>query len=231
MLRIGDKKTTNHDEYFSQGIINFNRTILLSILFFFLFISLGNAQNDQMKGKPVKCQCKNQRILRSGTLHIVLRHDGKDCPGLTISCPVGITCDENYDYRAYKYSDQDIDLYISFNPEVIGKHSLKSFKDNFDFMYFRIYFPDRHTENSVSYYHNSIVIRQLREATQESLQFSFDGFKDGKTQGTIEGIATEITERIESDSLDCLSGDVMGICYKYEEADIPFAIEFDFSFE
>ena len=97
-----------------------------------------------VEGKSVKNQFDNQRDLTSGVLSITLGENEKNFPSLEISCPIGVTCDENYVYRAYDYSDQDVALYLSFNPKIVGNYSLKSFKENFNYINFWLYFPENY---------------------------------------------------------------------------------------
>lgn len=66
--------------------------------------------------------------------------------GLQIVCPIGILCDENFTYRAYKASGQRGDVgayfYISFSPSIVNKFksiTLDEVKDHVNYTNLEIY--------------------------------------------------------------------------------------------
>ena len=87
------------------------------------------------------------------------------------------------------------------------------------------------TESSKFYFSNLTPIRKLEEFSTEGLKFTLDEYEDGRMHGIIEGTVTEITEEIKSHSPDCFIGDILGICYKSEKANIPFTIKFNLALE
>lgn len=158
-------------------------------------------------------------------------YDPENIEYLEISCPVGVICDENFTYRAYSFNNSELYFYISFNPGIIDNYSLESLRENFNYLDFRIYFPERNTANSEFYYSNRTPIWELNQPTDNNLEFTIDSYENGNMKGVIKGTITEITEFIQSDSPDCITDDMMGICYKYEEANIPFTVNYNFRIE
>ncbi len=169
----------------------------------------------------------------SNTEPLVLEvgYNPEKCENLEISCPIGVVCDENFDYRAYKFENTRLFFYISFAPTIIDNYSLESFRDNFNYLNFYIYFPERNKKNSQFYYFNKNPIWQLNESADNDLEFTLDSYENGNLKGVLKGTITEITNRIHSNSSDCMSGDEAGICFKTEEADMPFTVNFNFCIE
>lgn len=210
--------------------INFKMTFFFPVLFYTILFVMGCANNGE-EDEFTPNECINQRDCAPEILSIVVEKTGKNCSGFEISCPVGEVCDENYLYRAYSYDDEDIHLSISFNPEIVGNYSLASFEENFEYIDFQIYFPEKNTGDSIFYFKNLNPVRQLGRTSSEGLKFTFNAYENGNIQGAIEGTITTITEYIKSDSLDCFTDDIMGICYTSEEANIPFNITFNLPLE
>ena len=58
---------------------------------------------------------------------------------LRISCPMGVRCDQDFDYRALTYSyshpDFDVFLYFSFDPRIIGNWNDDAVRERFAYVY------------------------------------------------------------------------------------------------
>jgi SH3-like domain-containing protein len=158
---------------------------------------------------------------------IINATNSKNEPGFQISCPENVICDEHFDYRAYMYRDNRVMIYLSFDPDVIGKSSYQSFVDNFNYANIWIYFPERATDSSTFYYQNRFPIRRLGQPNQDGVIFEMISFKDNRLTGSFSGTITRITEQISSNDPNCYTGDVRGLCYREHAANIPFTINFD----
>jgi hypothetical protein len=165
------------------------------------------------------------------TLSILLRNE-EGSPGFTILCPKGVTCDKNYKYRAYWYSNEQASIYMSFNPLVVNNYSLEAFRKNFDYMDIRIYFPERNSENLKFYFSHFQPIRKLGAFSQEGLRVEFSDYANNRLKGKVEGIIDRITEHISnSANPECRTGDIRGECFRHESAQIHFILEFDLAME
>jgi len=71
----------------------------------------------------------------------------------------------------------------------------------------------------------------LNKSTDNDLELTLDSYENGNLKGVLKGTITEITNRIHSNSSDCKSGDILGVCFKKEEANMPFTINFNFCIE
>lgn len=129
----------------------------------------------------------------------------------SISCPEGVVCDGNFDYRAYMCKKDNILIYISFNPKIVSNYSLSNFEQYFNYYNLWIYFPERDTRKKKVYYIN-------RDPILDSPIVDYaDGIIRLRISGVIDKITTEISRK-----KNCQSGDVTGICYEVEEANIPY---------
>ncbi|MCL6220013.1 hypothetical protein [Zunongwangia pacifica] len=154
-----------------------------------------------------------------------------NCSMLEVACPSGVTCDENYSYRAYSYSDEDFQIYISFDTDIINNFSEESIRENFNYMNFVFRFPEHSNEN-VSYYYSTLnPIRTLNETTGEGANFRINSFENGVLNVTLFGYTNKISKTTISDDADCYSGDVGGMCAETIDADIKYSIDLSFCFE
>lgn len=164
------------------------------------------------------------------SLLIDVGYNPEICEKLPISCPGGVICDENYLYRAYLFQNSRIYFYISFDPSIIGDFSLESIREKFNYLNFGIYFPERETTNSKFLYSHRGPIRQLNQTSDDNVEFTIDSYENGSIKGVIKGTIRKITESIQSNSPDCSTGDILGMCSKSEIANTPFEIKYNFCF-
>ena len=154
-----------------------------------------------------------------------------NCTKLEIACPVGVNCDENYYYRAYSYTDERFQIYISFDADIIKSFSEESIRKNFRYINFVFRFPEQSSE-TVSYHYSTLdPIRKLDETTEEGANFRINSFENGVLNATISGYTNRISKIIISDDPDCSIGDVRGMCGENIEADINYSIDLSFCLE
>jgi hypothetical protein len=189
-----------------------------------LFVLNGCTKDDEI---DPNANCNICPKLNSDTLLLNIGENTEKGEKLEIACPVGVRCDENFDYRAYYFNNTHFYFYISFDPNIINNYSLESFREYFNYLNFSIYFPERNTTNSEFLYSNITPVRQLNKY-ENNIEFTIDSYENGNIQGTIKGTITEIDEVIHSDSPDCYIGDMLGICIETEEANIPFRVNYSF---
>ena len=78
-----------------------------------------------------------------------------DCTALELTCPVGVTCDENYYYRAYSYMDERFQIYISFDADIVNNFSEESIRKNFRYIDFVFRFPE-YSNETLSYHYSPL---------------------------------------------------------------------------
>lgn len=153
--------------------------------------------------------------------------DGELCErhvegSLEIACPIGVTCDADFDYRAYRFDSREVYVRLSFEPTIVGDLRLQTLRDSFNYATLEIRFPDRDIsteDREVTHYYSPL--EPVREVT-------FDSFEDGRLHfslaGTIDGITREIYDLTDE---SCITDDILGLCYEREEFAAPFNFEFD----
>jgi len=154
-------------------------------------------------------------------------------PGhLKIACPLGVICDENWDYRAHSYDDDNVNIYMSFGPELVNNYSLESLVESFNYFNLVIMFPDRSTEKTIVNFSSLDPLRELGSEvilmSTTGMQLDFFNFEDGRLRGEIKGIMTELTHITEdANDPNCFTGDIRGICSTNEAVNIPFVLSFN----
>lgn len=91
-----------------------------------------------------------------------------------------------------------------------------------------VFFPEKKTASSEFYFSDLRPIRKLNMVAENRFEFTIDSYEKASLKGTLKGNITKITETITSDDPNCISDDIQGICYESEEANIPFALNYDF---
>ena len=154
-----------------------------------------------------------------------------DCTALELTCPVGVTCDENYYYRAYSYMDERFQIYISFDADIVNNFSEESIRKNFRYIDFVFRFPE-YSNETLSYHYSPLdPIKKLDETSEEGANFRINSFENGVLNATISGYTNSISKIIISDDPDCSIGDVLGMCAENIEADINYSIDLSFCLE
>ncbi|RUO24370.1 hypothetical protein CWE09_10885 [Aliidiomarina minuta] len=150
-----------------------------------------------------------------------------------ISCPVNVTCDADFNYRAHTFSDDNLSMYMSFSSELVGNYSYSNIVENFSYTYMRIEVPSLDSDNSEVYFQPLEVLRDLSFDADihrtSSFRLDLHDFEEGYLSGTWTGIITELTEETEdlSDD-DCHADDIMGECYEVIPVTMPFTLRFNF---
>lgn len=132
---------------------------------------------------------------------------------LEVSCPLSVTCDENFEYRAYAGTVDSIDFYFSFAPGFVLHRSDADAKNLFKYMYLKLNFPSLASDTS-RFYQNSPT---LWNTPHDSLGVfhRIESFSGDTLRGSFRATFAGMVEYIESRDPDCVSGDILGICMKY----------------
>lgn len=131
------------------------------------------------------------------------------------------SCQGNDVYQAFKYESEDLFLYISFGPEIVGQYSNDAFHEHFHHIWLNVYFPP----HPPAFFHQVSAIR--------SIDF-FDEFRydNGRLYGSLTFDILRVLQRVQSSDPDCFYDDILGECYcDYRDLVIPTRIEFDLSVE
>lgn len=129
-------------------------------------------------------------------------------------------CAGNEDYQAFVFDSEDLYLYFSFDPSIIGNYSSTAFTDTFGYLNATIKLPD---SANFDYYHQTR--EPIRTGDPRLVSLSYD---KGRLLGHVDlGGVTRISRRIESRERTCIEGDIMGMCTcVYEVRPIPVDIKF-----
>lgn len=141
---------------------------------------------------------------------------------MSISCPLSVYCDENFDYRAYSGLNDSVGMYMSFEPAFSSNRSFESAKEAFKYLYFYIYHPSLFTDSSIFYHGSSSIIRAQDENNK------FTDFSNDTLYGEVTYSFDNMTEEIQSRDPNCSSGDILGICYQLTNAPITYTIKYAF---
>jgi hypothetical protein len=150
-----------------------------------------------------------------------------DQPGFVMDCPQNVVCDQHYDYRAYRYEDDRVFLYLSFDPNVIGTSTYEELVSYYNYLNMEVRFPERTTTASRFFYANRYPVARLTEPNADGVIVEFLAYEEHRLRGRISGTATRITEFRTSNQPGCRIDDQGGICFFDEPANIPFVITFD----
>lgn len=131
---------------------------------------------------------------------------------LNVSCPIAVTCDEKFDYRAYSGTVDSIDFYFSFAPEFVLHRSDADAKLHFKYVYLELNYPSMATDTS----RFSQVLPDIWKTPYDSLGtfHRIDSFSGDTLRGTIRTTFRGLYEHIESLDPNCYAGDIKGICGK-----------------
>lgn len=138
--------------------------------------------------------------------------------GLSISCPGGVVCDENFDYRAFEYRDERVWMYMSFDPGVVNNYNLESFRNNFNYVNFRIQFPEKSSSSVEAYYNTRDPLREI----------IFTSYENGKLKGEVIVPIKDIT--LKNRDPQCtymVDATLPDYCYEEEEVNLELRITFD----
>jgi hypothetical protein len=86
-------------------------------------------------------------------------------------------------------------------------------------MYFRLSFPSKKTDSSEFFVSSHALFGLKNDSTEFKNEVL--AYQDGKLHGRLHFRINRITERIESRSNSCYSGDILGICYRSHDLKEP----------
>lgn len=185
----------------------------------------------------------DEEVMANGGYVLLYELDGQtyelrqDSTGpLAISCPENLVCDGDFDYRAHMFSDDNLTLYISFSPRLVGDYSYNSIVENFNYADMRIQVPTLGADNSEVYFQPLDVLRELSFNADigrtSSFRLDLHDFEDGYLSGTWAGTITELTERTEdATDDDCYTTEIQGECYEAIPVNMPFSLHFNLEVE
>jgi hypothetical protein len=142
---------------------------------------------------------------------------------------------DRYNDKEYTYETEDIRIVLFLNRIDREQSTVMDIKNNFDYMDFRLYFPERKQSDAEVYFGMLNPIRKFGEnkvfGKEYPIEFDLLSYENNQLRGYIQGRITEITSLIsDRDDPACRTDDMMGICYKDEKVDIPFKIDFNIKF-
>jgi len=158
-----------------------------------------------------------------------IAHDAQG--DLMISCPGGVVCDASFDYRAHHYEDEHIYLYLSFNPELVNDYSFDGLVEHFSYMNFNLKLPSLSSGDTEVYFHHREPLSELGVDNYlthtDGMLLQFHSYIDGTLTASVSGTITTITHRTEGSSEpDCITDDILGLCYEEQAVYMPFSVDF-----
>lgn len=184
-------------------------------------------------------QRTDDEILADGGYILEYRLDGqtyearRDNVGqFEIACAPGEVCDSESVYRAHSFQDDNLAIYMSFAPELVGNYSYDNIVTSFNYADLRIAVPMLGSDKSEVYFQPRDVLRELSFnadiAYTSSFRLDLHSFEDGYLRGTWTGTITELTQRTQDPSDDeCNTGDIVGECFESIAVTMPFTLLFN----
>ena len=115
----------------------------LSVLLFFAFSLLFYQCSDSDDLSII------QEVKIPSEVLLTYTSDSNSCNLMTIACPMETICNENFNYRALSFEDDQFSLYLSFDSQIVGTNELGNLKENFNYATFIIKYPQLETSNSI----------------------------------------------------------------------------------
>lgn len=153
-----------------------------------------------------------------------------------IECPRNVVCDGTYVARAHVFHDDNIRMYLSFAPDLVGNYSYSTLLEHFNYGSLVVPVPMLNSTNSEVYFQSLEVLRELGYDAgimgTTSFRLDLHDFTNGYLSGTWQGNIIELTERTEDLTDDeCYTGDIMGECYERIPVTMPFTLQFNIEVE
>jgi len=147
--------------------------------------------------------------------------------------PLVLTCTD-YCYLHFNLDDQEThDDRLSMNTAFTGAQltSVEQIKNEFAWFSFSLDFPDiisddRREYISFSTEHLQELGKTITVRGTDGLRLDFTDYEGNLLSGTVQGTMTVLTHTIMESSDDCISDDMVGVCYEDENVYLPFTIEF-----
>ena len=146
---------------------------------------------------------------------------------LNQSCPIAVKCDENFEYHAFSGDIDSLNLYLSFNPTIVNDKSSANILAAFTYLYYKFSFPSLKTDSSTFYVTSPALFGRMNNSSTYNSEVT--KYENGKLYGTITFSVKQLTERVESRSENCYSGDILGICYRTKDLEnqIDYTIKYE----
>jgi hypothetical protein len=127
------------------------------------------------------------------------------------SCPIGVICDQSFDYHAYAGTIDSIHFYFSFEPQWLNNKSLQGMRETFNYLYLSLYLHSRETDSVAYYYNLNAVWGSNVDSTD--IYSSITGFRNDTLSGIIKVKFPYLTKRSFSRDSSCHTGDIAGLCF------------------
>ncbi len=113
-------------------------------------------------------------------------------------------CRGNDVYQAFIFESDDLYLYLSFDPQLVGDLTPAGFESSFEYLWLNVYFPQEQSEEGVFY--TQVSARRGIE--------TFESFKyeDGRLKAVFSVEFKSLRQEVQSDDDACFAGDIQGWC-------------------
>jgi hypothetical protein len=128
------------------------------------------------------------------------------------SCPIGVTCDQSFDYHAYDGKVDSLQIYFSFKPQWLNNKTLQGAIENFNYLYLSLYLPSRGTD-SIAYFYNLDAVWGA-SVNSSTIYCSITGYSNDTLSGVIKVKFPYLIKRIKSNDPNCRTGDIGGVCFE-----------------
>ncbi|QRN96802.1 hypothetical protein JRI60_48820 [Archangium violaceum] len=196
------------------------RHILIGIVAAALFSGCGAPKS------VVQEQLESFADEQEGKERVIELRETDAARGLVIHCPLGVLCDEHYDYRHYSYDARGIYLSLSFEPVVVKDMTLESLRAHAQHVSYELKEVEGLEATGWRIGARSVVHR----VGQPDFQVRFTGLQDGRLKGEIRTTLVELVGRQTADAT-CENppqdAPMPDHCYASARANIPLRIVFD----
>jgi hypothetical protein len=138
------------------------------------------------------------------------------------------------DYDDGHDDDGRLSLHFQFTGQLPTEGlTLESIRREFMSLSIGLHFPDADIDEgnrSEFVYFSPGTLAELGQLitvrNTDGMQLDFTAYENERLSGTITGTITVLTHHIMSDDPECITGDMVGICYEDEDVYLPFEVAF-----
>jgi hypothetical protein len=114
------------------------------------------------------------------------------------------TCQGNRDYQAYRLGTPDLEMYLFFDPRVVGGHDPVTIEKAFLHLWMNVYFPHRREEDV------HVQTDAIRRGDPQLKRLTVEGHTVN-VEIELKPVM-QVLYWIESRHQNCVSGDILGRC-------------------
>lgn len=143
-----------------------------------------------------------------------------------IGCPIGVVCDENFDYRAFRFVDQGVRLRLSFDAVIAEEITLALLEEHFNVASLNYSPPELQTDRWSYHFGGDVALRADDAAVE------FTAWEDGRAQGeirtTLSGLRGQLRD-VEGANPECfmMGGSLPEECTIRIDVERPLVLSFD----